>query len=237
MRVTATVIDWSKLEREALRLHARYTTEIVEALELCPWAQEARREGRVETRVFTCTAAQSQPVLDELARLGTRSDIDVAFLLFPGLDLDRLAFAHFVSELRAGDAARHAVGQTVVALADFHPCAPVDVSSAERLVPYLRRTPDLTIQVVRRDALQRVRMSPDQGTSFVDVSQLTVESWLGTLSQSPPSLAARVAKHNLRTVERVGTAALAERIDAILADRHASYSALGMPLPAWKAHT
>jgi hypothetical protein len=231
-------LDWPELEREALRLHGRYTTEVVETLGLCPWAADARRDGRVSTHVDRSVTPDLAPTLEHLQKLETDSDIDVAFVVYPLLDLDRLAFAHFAAAVREADAARHSIGEIVFALADFHPNATADLESAERLVPFLRRTPDLTLQIVRRAALQAVRMSEDQGTSFVNVAELGIEAFLASQSASPPPpLAARIAKNNLRTVTRMGTAALSRCVESIIDDRHASYFALGLPLPLWKAHT
>jgi hypothetical protein len=237
MRDQPDGLDWQALEREALRLHGRYSTEVVESLGLCPWAADARSAGRVSTHVDRSVTADVAPTLDHLRQLAASNDIDVAFVVYPVLDLDRRAFAHFVAAIREADSARYPIGETVFALADFHPNAAADVTSAERLVPFLRRTPDLTLQIVRRAALHAVRMSEDQGTSFVNVAELGIETWLSQQSAAPPPLAARIAKNNLRTVTRMGSAALSERVESILADRHASYFALGLPLPLWKAHT
>jgi hypothetical protein len=168
--------------------------------------------------------------------LAEDATVQVGFLLFPRLDMDRLAFTHFVADVRAADAAQRGAGNTVFALADFHPSASAELASAERLVPFLRRTPDLTIQLVRRSALHEVRLSADQGTSFVDLTQLA-QGWESLPPAAPAPLAARVAKNNLRTVQRMGTEALGRRFADILEDRHASYFRLGLPLPLWKAHT
>lgn len=230
------MLDWQQLEREALRLHARYTAEVVEALGLCPWALDARHSGRVATHVCRSELPELAPSLELLGMLAGDERIEVAFIVYPLLDLDRLAFAHFAAELRAADAARYALGASIFALADFHPNADADVTSAERLVPFLRRTPDPTLQIVRRSALHAVRMTEDQGTRFLDLSQFPFEN-LASIPAAPPSLATRVANNNLRTVTRMGTAELSARVKSILDDRHASYSALGVPLPLWKAHT
>ena len=229
--------DWQTLEREALRLHARYSLEVVEAFGLCPWASDARRAGRVCTLVErTDSAVDLAPTLEHLRALAANSDIDVAFIVYPLLDLDRLAFSHFVAAVREADAARYPIGETVLALADFHPNAAADLTSPERLVPFLRRTPDLTLQIVRRGALQEVRMSENQGTSFLDVKDLSLDAWVASRNAPTPPLAARIAKNNLRTVERMGTQALTRQFENILQDRHASYFALGLPLPLWEAH-
>ncbi|HKU42826.1 MAG TPA: DUF1415 family protein [Polyangiales bacterium] len=230
------MLDWQQLEREALRLHARYTVEVVEELGLCPWALDARHAGRVHTHVSRSQAPELGPSLEVLSALAQNDGIEVAFIVYPLLDLDRLAFAHFVADLRAADAARYAVGASIFALADFHPNAAADLTSAERLVPFLRRTPDPTLQIVRRSALHDVRLSEDHGTRFLDLSQFPFEN-IASVPSPPPPLAARVANNNLRTVTRMGTAALSDRMKSILEDRHASYSALGVPLPLWKAHT
>lgn len=228
--------DWQALEREALRLHARYTTEVVETLGLCPWAADARLAGRVSTHVDRSESPDPGPALERLQQLAAHNDIDVAFIVYPALDLTRLAFSHFVAAVREADAARYPLGETVFALADFHPNAAADLTSPERLVPFLRRTPDLTIQIVRRGALQAVRMSENQGTSFVDIAELGLDAWLATRDAPPPPLAARIAKNNLRIVARMGPAELSSRFENILKDRHASYFALGLPLPQWEAH-
>lgn len=228
--------DWPALERESLRLHGRYTTEVVEALGLCPWAESARTAGQVHTRVSALARPDTEAVVDGLAELAEDATIQVGFLLFPLLDLDRLAFSHFVADVRAADAALRGAGNNVFALADFHPDAGAETASAERLVPFLRRTPDLTIQLVRRSALHEVRLSEDQGTSFVDPAQLA-QGWESLPPAAPAPLAARVAKNNLRTVQRMGIEALGQRLADILEDRHASYFQLGLPLPLWKAHT
>jgi hypothetical protein len=230
------VIDWPALEREALRLHARYTAEVVEACGLCPWAEQARIEGRVATRVCGRDGPDVGDALRILDALAHEPQIEVGFIVFPALELDRLAFAHFVADVRARDAALRGAGKTVFALADFHPQAAADVRSPERLVPFLRRTPDPTIQLVRHTALHAVRLSADQGTSFIDLSQLSEGQWTDFSAPIPP-LAARVAKNNLRTVERMGAHALAARIESILEDRQASYFALGLPLPLRQAPT
>lgn len=228
--------DWPALERESLRLHARYTSEVVEALGLCPWAESARTSGQVLTRVSALARPNTAEVVDSLGVLAEDATVQVGFLLFPLLDMDRLTFAHFVADVRAADAALRGAGNSVFALADFHPTASAETASAERLVPFLRRTPDLTIQLVRHSALREVRLSSDRGTSFIDPKQL-VHGWESLPPAAPAPLAERVAKNNMRTVQRMGTEALALRFANILADRHASYFQLGLPLPLWKAHT
>ena len=81
------------------------------------------------------------------------------------------------------------------------------------MVPFLRRSPDPTIQLVRCDALSAVRGEPTNGTALV-------ESWM----LSPAGLA---KEEVLGVRERIAT------IDAALADierdRATTYARLGLP--------
>ncbi len=114
--------------------------------------------------------------------------------------------------------------------AAFHPDAEPDTDEPERLIPFLRRTPDPTIQLVRASVLDRVRAGTPQGTQFVDVSDLDAN-----LEYAVP-LRERIARVNLATAERMGVAELKRRMDAIVEDRHATYEKLARdsrePVPA-----
>ncbi|HEX2677082.1 MAG TPA: DUF1415 family protein [Polyangiales bacterium] len=230
-------IDREQLEREAVRVYLRYAQEAVEALGLCPWARAAREEGRVELRVVFGREPQLTAALAAIDSVSARAETDIALLLFPELELDRVPFAHFVSELRAADAARYAVGDAPFALADFHPNAVADTGTPERLVPFIRSSPDPTVQLVRRSALEAVRMTDAQGTSFFDASRMSLAELLDSAAPTPP-LAQRIAKQNLRTLEKLGIERVAAIFRDVIRDRDASYAALGVKLPAWaKART
>jgi len=87
----------------------------------------------------------------------------------------------------------------------------------------LRRTPDPTIQVVRRTALNRVRGSVPEGTSFFDLANL------GTLplpQKEPVSLRQRIARANLDTALEVGLDTLEAVFQDIRRDRDQSYARL-----------
>jgi hypothetical protein len=122
-----------------------------------------------------------------------------------------------------------------VAIADFHPSAAADLSTPDRLVPFLRRSPDLMLQIVRTDVLTRARRSQEQGTSFVDPS-LLVALQLDQLAIPAPSLTERVAQNNLRTMQRAGVSQLAAIFEDIQADRNRAYAAVGVVSPS-HAHT
>jgi hypothetical protein len=225
--------DWQRLEREVQRVHRRYQLEVVEALNLCPWAKDARLSGHVQMRVSFMSDPDSAEAWSQIEAL-LAPETEVGILVFPALSLERLAFSHFVAAVRARESEASSLprGANRIALADFHPDASADTASAERLVPFLRRAPDPMIQIVRQSALENVRLTEAQGTSFVDPTQYNLASMM-SLPAAPPSLAARVARNNARTVERMGVAQLEALVADILRDRNTSYAALGLSLPAW----
>jgi hypothetical protein len=109
-------------------------------------------------------------------------------------------------------------------MATFHPDAEADVASGERFIPFVRRTPDPTIQLVRFELLERARARHPSGTEFVDIRFLDPRG----LSQgpAPPSLRERIAEQNLLQAQHFGV----ERLEALLSDirddRNRSYAKL-----------
>lgn len=213
------------LRAECLRVYRRYALEVVEALGFCPYAERCRAEGR--TREVVVLEAdldldRELSLVDEIAR---DERVEVALLLHPRLRTSRIALARFVESLRSAHQ-RSATG-LVMAMEGFHPDASADTSAPERLVPFVRRTPDPTIQLVRHSVLDRVRRGTTQGTAFFDPSAMDLEALLRAPTQRP--LHERIAETNLETVRERGVADIASVIDAILADRDASYAKLGEP--------
>jgi hypothetical protein len=213
-------VDETTLSREAVRLYRRYQTEIVEALNLCPWAERARLEGRVRETVLFCTGLDEEPALDAIDALAKDPSVEIGLLLFPKLAAGFGEFERFVSTLVTKDAARRELGAAPFALAAFHPDARADLSDPERSIPFLRRTPDPTIQLVRCEALDRVREGFHEGTEFVDVKALMTLDW--TRDDTLP-LRERIARGNHRTLSRLGLVAVEERFAAIFEDRAAAY--------------
>jgi len=212
----------SALRNEALRVYRRYALEVVEGFTLCPWAAAARRDGHVvEAVILAENQADPQQSLTLLESLSGQTETDIALFIYPDLELDRLGFESFVRTLRERDAARHEVGTIPFAMAAFHPDARPDPTEPERLIPFLRRTPDPTIQVVRCTALDRVRGSSQEGTSFFDLHSL------GTLplpQKEPISLRQRIAQANLDTALEVGVDTLEALFQDIRRDRDESYA-------------
>jgi hypothetical protein len=208
--------------REAIRVYRRYQIEVVEACGLCPWAERARLDGSVHERVLVQTKdATIEPSIRAIEDLAREERVQIALLIFPRIGLSRSDFEHFVARVREGDAKRHALGEVPFMFAAFHPAAVPDLTHAERLIPFLRRTPDPTIQLVRASALERVRASASQGTQFVDIRSLAAEDFEYT-----PPLRERIARANLATVRRMGVDELRRHLDDILRDRDETYEAL-----------
>jgi hypothetical protein len=212
-----------ELEREALRLNRRYVVEVVEQYSLCPWAERARRDGRVTERVFLQEISELQArSLETIQELSALEEIEIALFIYPLANLGRLDFEHFARLLRAEDQAQHEVGEVPFAIAAFHPDAPPVLSSAERLIPFLRRTPDPTLQLVRTSTLERTR-GVDEGTSFLDVELV---SPFALKAPPRPTVRERVAEANLATVERCGTNELERVFEDIKRDRDETYARL-----------
>ncbi len=212
--------DWL---REAARLHRRYLVEIVEHFNFCPWAVKARAAGRLRVAVLLQTGdSDLEPSLRALAPWSSDAGMEVGFLLYPRLPPGRVAFDAFTARVREAFAARRPLGDSPFALVAFHPDAAPDLAEAERLIPFLRRTPDPCVQVVRIDVLDRVRGAAPEGTQFLDLSFLDRAAALAP----EPTLRERVSRANLGTVAERGVAAVDAVFADILRDREATYRAL-----------
>lgn len=212
------------LTREARRLSERYVSEVVQRFDLCPWAARSLREGRVKTLILLQDSpTHFEASLSAMADLGLDRDVEIGFLVFPRLALGRLDFEHFARQLRTLDADRHEVGAIPFAMAAFHPDAAPDTTDPERLIPFLRRTPDPTLQLVRYSALERVRGQFSQGTEYFDVQRLGT---FGLPERRPATLREHVSKANWETVERVGLDEVRRVLDDLCRDREESYRAL-----------
>ncbi len=217
----------NEIERETLRLNRRYLVEVVERFVLCPWAASSRRDGQVAECVFQQESPDDfDPSLARITLLATRAEIEVALFIYPRLALARLDFEHFARRLRALDHDRHEVGRVPFAMAAFHPDAPPRLDDPERLIPFLRRSPYPTLQLVKSSALERVRGDESDGKSYLDLDILA----LPTLPRpSPVPLRERIARHNLATVERAGLPTVEQAIADVLRDRDRTDERLGHP--------
>jgi hypothetical protein len=217
-----------EIERETLRINRRYMIEVVERFLLCPWAARARLDGQVAECVFQQESAEDfAPSLARIVELAALPAIEIALFIYPRLGLGRLDFEHFARRLRAFDHDRHELGGVPFALAVFHPDAAPQLDDAERLIPFLRRSPYPTLQLVRTSALERVRGDEVEGTAFLDLETHGVAAWAN--APAPLSLRERIAQRNLAAVLEAGVENVEAAIAAIHADRDATDARLGRP--------
>lgn len=226
--------DDLELDREARRLCQRYVDEVVLAFDLCPWAAPALRAGRVQMFVIhreisseNDFAAAARDAARVLGTCADTPDIELALLLFPRARVERLAFDGLLRRLRVGEGEQR--GERTFALAAFHPDAAPDRTTPERLIPFLRRSPDPMIQAVRTATLERIEPVSRAGTGFVDVTELVSLSLLAPeslLAPPPEPLRLRIAKQNERTLTERGVDAFERAVADIIADRERTYARL-----------
>ncbi len=211
------------LVQQALRVYHRYQLEVVEALNLCPWAVHARVAGRVAERVLLQRDHSHRPSMQVIRELEAQPKFEIGLLIFPRLKLNLSGFERFVAELREADTTQWPLGGVPFASAAFHPEARRTSDTPERLVQYIRRTPDPTIQLVRRSVLDKVRRGPGDGTQFVDLNTVS----LADLPKPPKPLREVVAATNAETLIEHGFSRFDALIEDIRRDRDGSYAALG----------
>jgi hypothetical protein len=185
-----TGADEDRLVSEALRVNARYVEEVVIGWGLCPWAARAWNDGQVTQRVFAGGTPDVGAVAAFVDELCARPDAAIGLALFPQVACTVGAWESFAERVR------RARGDFLAAA--FHPdYRPADGESLNpaRLVPFIRRTPDPTLQLVRASLIDSLR---------------------GQVSND-------VARDNHASIAARGPAALAALLDAIRRDRDASY--------------
>ena len=218
-----------RLRNEALRLYRRYAIEVVEALSLCPWAKRARLDRRVQPVVIVDRSPSPDDVLPYILEIAADPNLDIGLLLFPRVELNRQEFHRFVAEVRECDELHHERGETPFFMADFHPMAELDMSNPARLVSFIRRTPDPTIQLVRRGPLNEARRAVDEGTvahTGAILSSVADAAGLPIVHSDRRPVHEKVAEVNHNTISRLGPERLRAILDDIRRDRNQSYERL-----------
>lgn len=206
---------------EAARLHERYTVELIERYDLCPWARPARLHGEIERHVLLQSSNDPEPTLALLARIEhSERPPPVAIAIYPRLALAPLAFDQFAAEVKRLDQQRHG-GKPVYVSATFHPDYPLVRRSASSVVPFFRRSPDPSLQLVRLSILEAAR-GGDHGKFVFDYSAASWER-LRRRAESR-SVTERITGENHAALEREGAAAFQKVLDDIAADRARSYA-------------
>jgi hypothetical protein len=207
------------LRSEAERLLWRYVVEVVERFGLCPWARKARERGEVRVEVLTDRTPTLTDIVDAAARIADRAVLGM--IVMPRANLDPVALRRIRDDLVV--VRSHLA--PALGIADFHPDADVDLSSAARAIPGLRRAPDPTLQLVRLDALAAARGAPHAPTR---ADQAAVLAGIHRPSPLPPS--EQIAADNL-CIARDEFAELEAAITAIHADRDETYGRLTATSP------
>ena len=167
-------------------------------------------------------------VLDQVERIAEDEGVEIGLITFPRLRRSRLEFGRWVEVLRKAHAKTHG-GRTVLAIEGFHPEAEADLSEPALLTPFVRRTPDPTLQLTRLAVLERVRRGSPTGTEFFDMSTGDLDELAEKLSKPP--LHERIADTNRDTVARMTVEAVKAKMDDILRDRDESYAAIDPSVP------
>ncbi len=212
-------------------LHDRYLLEVVEALNLCPFARRCREQGRLARPLFYAEPGESEPaaVARQLVDLGhAQPEVEVVLLTFvlprdtghPWHEVDE--FEALVRAVRdAYEALRPPLRFYMVG---FHPGLrgpdPRRPATPDGLVPVIRRTPDPVIQCIRADLLDQVRRQAQVAANarfLEEMGRLGPEyrAMAATAIQSDPELSADIARHNF---ESVGTGAGRVTLEARIAE-------------------
>ena len=161
------------LVAEALRVNARYVEEVVIGWDLCPWAARAWLDGQVIQRVFTDAALDPAPVAAFIDELDANPRAAIGLAIFPRVTCSIGAWDSFAERVRRARAAHPFLA------AAFHPDsrAPHEAANgaldAARLVPFIRRTPDPTLQLVRASLLERLGGEVSAGVGRTNLANVT----------------------------------------------------------------
>jgi hypothetical protein len=198
---------------EALRLNDRYVREVVEAFNVCPFARGARLSGAAVREVDLLDVCDASAIVEVVERYERGSpEVSVVQVIYPRLKVSARAFDALVSTARALRAAREPTPP--FALAPFHPDFALDASTPDALVAFFRRTPDPTIQLVRRSVIDALTRDPDAYAA-------QMERFLRGEAPPPPSVASRITRDNFDRVMRDGPEVIAAIYAAIARDRRA----------------
>ena len=211
----------ARLAAEACRLHLRYTTEVVEKFNLCPWARRAGLDGEIGRSALLQADPDPGPTLALIARLeAERPPPPMVIAIYPRLALSPLDFDAFAAAIKATDQARHR-GSPVYVSATFHPGYHLDERSPSALVPWLRRSPDPSLQLVRLDVIEAAR--GPSGKILFDYSPAAWDELRRRVERG--TVFDRVAADNQATV-RARREEIDRAVADIAADRARSYAAL-----------
>lgn len=201
-------MSWSTLEA----IHMDYVTQVVEDLDVCPFARRSRNMGRVLRPMFFVSSdvPEMGAVADVVAQcVVDHPDVEIILLTFicPQTHAWHRPDA-FEAGLRQLREAYEQASHERFYMVSFHPN--VDASKSptpDNFVSQLRRTPDPVIQCVRSDVLDQVRKQANERKHLQMLDELErqygpMEPGLkATLLASAPEnhLSAGIAQKNFET--------------------------------------
>jgi len=175
-------------EARALARNDRFLVEIVEALDVCPFARATRTGDRLAREVLFVD--EPAAIASRVAAYDAADGPQIVLLILPAFFGDAYAFDRFVDDVRRIDEARRA---PPFAMAPFHPDTPYRADTASRLVGLFRRAPDPTIQLVRFAALDAAKRRAPDGKFFFDGS---AASWAALAARPERGLSDQITHGN-----------------------------------------
>ena len=218
--------DDAALADEAIRLHERYTIEVIERFNLCPWARGARTGGEVERYALLQTDLAPEPTLELISGLEARGAAapPIVIAVYPRVRTTPREFDEFASQVKRLDQQRHG-GRPAYVSATFHPDYALDTRTASAMVPYFRRSPDPSLQIVHFDTIEKAR-GTNNGTFVFDY---TADGWAELQRRlTTLTVVERVAADNKALLEKLGLEVFEAAYRDILDDRARSYRRFGL---------
>lgn len=201
-------LDDPSTDGQVLARSELYTCDVVEAHNLCPYAKPARENGKVLTQLVRGVAPTTE-LLERMIALQQSGDDDfeVALLIAPDVVSTPPQWERLIRDMtEASERALGALGKrSSLYTVAFHPDLSYGTDSPERLVGLLRRSPDPTIQLVRRSLLDRIRGTRGEAC-YLDVADLdTPEAAMEALAaqHGGTSLSQRIAQANFATWQQL----------------------------------
>ncbi len=182
--------------RAALLRNDRYLLEFIEALAICPYARTCRETGRLHREVLLDKEPDAQKVaarIVELSREGppeAEPKIDVGLLLFPRLRLTAMEFERFRGEVQRQYQSQTGKQPVAFFVVSFHPELNIQLHNPDVAVRFMRRSPDPTLQLVRPEAIERVRGERD---AEIHSRQIAEAGLRAVLARGPEKLTTLLA--------------------------------------------
>ena len=214
----------AELEAEVLRINLRFNVEVIEAFTVCPYARGSRNTGTSHRRVAWLRELDVEAFLAIVEDVEKDETGEVAQVVLPLLRVSVEAFLEFAAEMGRRNAARKP-GRPAFVHAAFHPELPYATDAAPRLVPFFRRSPDPTIQLVRLGVLDAIHEGKPRGTQFFDGPP---EAILKMLSEKPESVTDRITRENHENALAGDLERIAAVVEDIARDRQRSYARFGL---------